>query len=142
LSLGATAFLFGARYFSAVGTNTSPKAGGKVYYNHGECKLAGHSNEVHPAVSDSGRGFEIEIAKQGRGLGLTSMQEQVRLVNGTIPIASTDGWNDNPRSGATGVEASSPEGGCVVDRVIATTAYAHPQRIGKMSTSVREVCLV
>jgi PAS domain S-box-containing protein len=53
-----------------------------------EVQLAEHSNEVHLAVSDSGRGFDIKVAKQGRGLGLTSMQERVRLVNGTITIAS------------------------------------------------------
>jgi signal transduction histidine kinase len=53
-----------------------------------EVQLAEHSNEVHLTVSDSGRGFDIEVAKQGRGLGLTSMQERVRLVNGTITVAS------------------------------------------------------
>jgi signal transduction histidine kinase len=46
------------------------------------------SNEVHLIVSDSGKGFGVEAAKQGRGLGLTSMQERVRLVNGTITIES------------------------------------------------------
>jgi signal transduction histidine kinase len=53
-----------------------------------EVKLAEQSNEVHLAVIDSGRGFDIEAAKQGRGLGLTSMQERIRLVNGTITIES------------------------------------------------------
>ena len=53
-----------------------------------EVQLAEHSNEVHLIVRDSGRGFEIEEARQGRGLGLTSMQERVRLVSGTISIES------------------------------------------------------
>ena len=47
-----------------------------------------HSNEVHLVVGDSDKGFDVEAAKQGRGLGLTSMQERVRLVNGTISIDS------------------------------------------------------
>jgi len=45
-------------------------------------------NEVHLIISDSGKGFDLEAGKQGTGLGLTSMQERVRLVNGTISIES------------------------------------------------------
>jgi len=47
-----------------------------------------HSGEVHLIVSDLGRGFDLETALQGKGLGLTSMRERVRLVNGTISIES------------------------------------------------------
>ena len=43
---------------------------------------------IHLLISDSGRGFDVETAKKGRGLGLTSMQERVRLINGTIAIQS------------------------------------------------------
>lgn len=43
---------------------------------------------IHLLISDSGRGFDVEAAKKGRGLGLTSMQERVRLINGTIAIQS------------------------------------------------------
>jgi len=53
-----------------------------------EVQIAEHSNEVHLTVSDAGRGFDIEAASQGTGLGLTSMRERVRLVNGTIAIDS------------------------------------------------------
>jgi PAS domain S-box-containing protein len=53
-----------------------------------EVQLAEHSNEVHLIVRDSGKGFDTEAARQGRGLGLTSMQERVRLVSGTISIES------------------------------------------------------
>ena len=60
-----------------------------------EVQLAEHSNEVDLTVSDLGIGFDIEAAKQHRGLGLTSMQERVRLVNGTIQIQS------KPMSGTT-----------------------------------------
>jgi signal transduction histidine kinase len=46
------------------------------------------SGEIQLIVSDSGRGFDVEAALQGKGLGLTSMRERVRLVNGTIAITS------------------------------------------------------
>jgi two-component system sensor histidine kinase UhpB len=39
-------------------------------------------------VIDDGRGFEIESAR-GRGLGLVSMEERVRLVHGTLRIHAT-----------------------------------------------------
>jgi len=46
------------------------------------------SNEVDLIVSDPGRGFDVESAMGGHGLGLTSMRERVRLVDGTINIES------------------------------------------------------
>jgi len=53
-----------------------------------DVQVSEHSNEVELTISDSGRGFDLRAAQQGRGLGLTSMQERVRLVNGTIAIES------------------------------------------------------
>jgi PAS domain S-box-containing protein len=53
-----------------------------------EVQLQEDSGEIHLVISDLGRGFDLETAMQGRGLGLTSMQERVRLVNGTIEIQS------------------------------------------------------
>jgi PAS domain S-box-containing protein len=53
-----------------------------------EVELAERSNEVHLNIRDSGRGFDIEAAKRGRGLGLTSMQERARLVGGTTTFES------------------------------------------------------
>jgi PAS domain S-box-containing protein len=60
---------------------------------HGEVRwvdvqLREDSGEIHLAISDMGRGFDVEAALQGKGLGLTSMRERVRLVNGTIAIES------------------------------------------------------
>ena len=53
-----------------------------------EVQLRENSGEIHLVVSDLGRGFDVETAMQGRGFGLASMQERVRLVNGTIKIQS------------------------------------------------------
>ena len=53
-----------------------------------EVQLQEASGELHLIVHDAGRGFDVETARQGRGLGLISMRERVRLVNGTIDIQS------------------------------------------------------
>jgi PAS domain S-box-containing protein len=53
-----------------------------------EVRLREKSSEIHLIISDSGKGFKVEPALQGKGLGLTSMQERVRLLNGTILIKS------------------------------------------------------
>jgi len=53
-----------------------------------EVQLREESNEFHLVVADSGRGFNVAAALQGNGLGLTSMRERVRLVNGTLSIDS------------------------------------------------------
>ena len=46
------------------------------------------SGEIHLDIRDSGSGFDVDAALQGKGLGLISMRERVRLVNGTIAIDS------------------------------------------------------
>src|SRR5215471_13342240 len=51
-------------------------------------QLREDSGEIHLVIRDFGRGFDVEAASQGKGLGLTSMRERVRLVNGTISIES------------------------------------------------------
>jgi signal transduction histidine kinase len=53
-----------------------------------EVELRQNSGEIHLIVRDSGKGFEVEKALQGKGLGLTSMRERIRLVNGTMTIQS------------------------------------------------------
>jgi signal transduction histidine kinase len=40
-------------------------------------------------VSDSGRGFDVEIFKQGGGLGLISIEERLRLLRGDCNLSST-----------------------------------------------------
>src|SRR5262249_36530794 len=51
-----------------------------------EVQLREDSGEIHLIVRDSGKGFDVETALRGKGLGLSSMRERVRLVNGTIAI--------------------------------------------------------
>jgi PAS domain S-box-containing protein len=53
-----------------------------------EVRIREDSGEIHLTISDLGRGFEIDATTQRKGLGLTSMRERVRLVNGTITIDS------------------------------------------------------
>jgi len=53
-----------------------------------DVQLREKSGEIHLIVSDTGRGFDVEAALQGVGLGLSSMRERVRLLNGAISIES------------------------------------------------------
>jgi PAS domain S-box-containing protein len=64
-------------------------------------QLWGESDEVHLTVSDSGAGFDIDAARKGRGLGLTRIEQRVRLVKGTFSIDS------EPEKGTT-VHVSVP----------------------------------
>ena len=48
-------------------------------------------DQIHLTVSDSGAGFDLEEARRGRGLGLTRMEQRVRLVNGTFSVNSQPG---------------------------------------------------
>jgi len=56
-----------------------------------EVQLREDSSEIHLIINDSGRGFDPEAAYRGKGLGLTSMRERIRLVNGAISIESKRG---------------------------------------------------
>ena len=48
----------------------------------------GMPGEIRLTVSDEGIGFDVESVNRGRGLGLISMRERVKLVNGTFSIVS------------------------------------------------------
>ena len=60
-----------------------------------EVLLKDNPTELDLVIRDAGRGFNLEEALQGPGLGLTSMRQRVRLMNGTISIES------NPKDGTT-----------------------------------------
>jgi PAS domain S-box-containing protein len=62
---------------------------------HVEVGLWGTSDEVHLMVSDFGAGFDSEAVKESRGLGLISMEERLKLLNGTLSIES------QPKRGTT-----------------------------------------
>jgi PAS domain S-box-containing protein len=54
-------------------------------------RLWGTPGEIHLMVNDAGAGFDVEGAMKGRGLGLVSMRERLRLVNGKLSIQSEPG---------------------------------------------------
>jgi PAS domain S-box-containing protein len=60
-----------------------------------EVKLWGGAEDVQLTVSDLGVGFDSEATTKGTGLGLTSMQERLRLVGGELSI------NSHPKRGTT-----------------------------------------
>jgi PAS domain S-box-containing protein len=60
-----------------------------------EVRLWGSTGEIHLTVSDLGAGFDAEAAMKSTGLGLTSMQERLRLVHGELSI------NSQPKGGTT-----------------------------------------
>jgi signal transduction histidine kinase len=66
-----------------------------------EVQLSEHENKIHLIIRDSGKGFDLQTALQGKGLGLTSMRERARLVNGTIVI-------DSRPMGGTTIQLSVP----------------------------------
>jgi len=53
-----------------------------------EVGLVNVSNEIELTVHDSGIGFDLEKAMSGQGLGLTSMRERLKLVDGQLFIDS------------------------------------------------------
>jgi PAS domain S-box-containing protein len=60
-----------------------------------EVRLWGSTGEINLTVSDLGAGFDQEAAMKSTGLGLTSMQERLRLVHGELSIKS------QPKGGTT-----------------------------------------
>ena len=55
---------------------------------HFEVSLSARSSEIELTVRDSGIGFDPQEAMKGRGFGLTSMNERLKLVNGALSIDS------------------------------------------------------
>ena len=60
-----------------------------------EVRLWGSTSEINLTVSDLAVGFDQEAAMKSTGLGLTSMQERLRLVHGELSIKS------QPKGGTT-----------------------------------------
>jgi PAS domain S-box-containing protein len=68
---------------------------------HFDVQLWATDDEVHLVVSDPGRGFDMEGARAGRGLGLVSMDERMKLVNGYVAI-------ETQPQGGTSIHARAP----------------------------------
>jgi PAS domain S-box-containing protein len=60
-----------------------------------EVRLWGTTGAINLTISDLGAGFDQEAAMKSTGLGLTSMQERLRLVGGELSI------NSQPKGGTT-----------------------------------------
>jgi PAS domain S-box-containing protein len=56
-----------------------------------DAALWGDHGQIHLVVNDRGKGFDVEAAKRGRGIGLVSMEERIKLVNGELSIESQPG---------------------------------------------------
>jgi len=85
------------RILQAALTNAVKHSGVKCF----EARLYGTTGGIHLTVRDQGIGFDLEKALTGRGIGLISIQERVRLVNGKISIASK-------RNGGTIIDVDVP----------------------------------
>ena len=72
------------RILQAALTNALKHSGVKYF----EVQLNGTSEVIHLTVRDAGVGFNLEKVLSGHGIGLISMRERVRLVNGRISIQS------------------------------------------------------
>ncbi len=55
---------------------------------HFEVALRRESNQIHLMVRDQGLGFDIEDTINSLGIGLTSMRERLKLVDGQLSIES------------------------------------------------------
>ncbi len=70
---------------------------------HFEVQLEGAASEIQLTVSDVGIGFDTDAAIKSQGLGLISMEERLKLVNGALVVDS------GPKRGTT-IHARVPLG--------------------------------
>jgi signal transduction histidine kinase len=56
-----------------------------------EVSLSANPSQLQLTVSDSGKGFDLQDAMRGRGIGLANMTERLRLVRGDLSITSEHG---------------------------------------------------
>ena len=54
-------------------------------------ELVSESDDLRLTISDEGQGFDVHEARRTGGLGLLSMQERMRLLQGTITVHSSQG---------------------------------------------------
>jgi signal transduction histidine kinase len=63
-----------------------------------DVSLRGTNDQLQLAVRDEGKGFDTEAAQATSGLGLVSMQERLKLVNGCVAIESKPGAGTTVRA--------------------------------------------
>jgi PAS domain S-box-containing protein len=79
---------------------------------HFQVLLQGGVNEIDLTVRDSGIGFDSAETTTGRGLGLTSMKERLKLIDGHLSIDSKPGCGTTIRACApVARNMKSPETG-------------------------------
>lgn len=71
--------------------NASKHSGSRTF----QVSLRGGASDIELTVQDSGIGFQLQEAFKGHGLGLTSIRERLKLVDGALSIDS------NPPHGTT-----------------------------------------
>jgi signal transduction histidine kinase len=91
-----------------------------------EVRLWGSMGEIHLTISDLGAGFDTETAMKGTGLGLTSMQERLRLVGGKLSI------NSQPKGGTT-IQARIPS----IQAAIPSALPGNNSRLGDLVSCLR-----
>jgi signal transduction histidine kinase len=84
--------------------NAVRHSGAKKY----EVVLWSANDDIHLKVSDNGVGFVVESAWKGQGLGLSSIEERLRLVKGTFSVESQPGLGTRVYAHAPLVGASRP----------------------------------
>jgi signal transduction histidine kinase len=72
--------------------------------------IAGQDGAIELVVADDGKGFDREeTARRGGGLGLVSMEERARLVNGRLFVVSAPGHGTTIRVRIPSADAVRPE---------------------------------
>jgi PAS domain S-box-containing protein len=74
-------------------TNAVKHSGAEQY----RVSLRAADDVLHLEIADAGRGFDVDAALASQGLGLVSMQERIKLVQGEMVVDSTPGHGTTVR---------------------------------------------
>ena len=82
--------------------------------NHGHARrfavsIARSGDDVELTVRDDGRGFDLEaVRRNGRGLGLVSMEERAHAISGSVHVVTSPGQGTTIRARGRADRASAP----------------------------------
>jgi len=96
--------------------------------SHFEVRLSGGEGAIQLSVADRGAGFDVKNARAGRGIGLITMEERMKLIGGDLAIES------EPQRGTT-VRASVPFSPSADRRPNPSTPFPYQGRRGSVSRS-------